>query len=80
MQALDFMGRAEYQAVFARLLYYAPQNPKAIALLDERLARLEGGLMPSHPENEKLAHTIDYRWWADNNVRLQRRFEQWLQS
>ena len=76
MQALDFMGRAEYQAVFARLLYYAPQNPKAIALLDERLARL----MPSHPENEKLAHTIDYRWWADNNVRLQRRFEQWLQS
>jgi putative spermidine/putrescine transport system substrate-binding protein len=76
MQALNFMGRAEYQAVFARLLYYAPQNPKAIALLDERLARL----MPSHPENEKLAHTIDYRWWADNNVRLQRRFEQWLQS
>ena len=50
----------EYQAVFARLLYYAPQNPKAIELLDPQLARL----MPSHPENEKLAHIIDYRWWA----------------
>jgi len=76
MKVLDFIGRPEYQAVFARLLYYAPQNPKAIALLDARLARL----MPSHPENEKLAHTINYRWWADSNARLQRRFEQWLQS
>ena len=76
MKALDFVGRPEYQAVFARLLYYAPQNPKAIELLEPRLARL----MPSHPDNEKLAHVIDYRWWADNSARLNRRFEQWLQS
>ena len=76
MKVLDFIGRPEYQAVFARLLYYAPQNPKAIELLDPQLARL----MPSHPENEKLAHIIDYRWWAANSARLSRRFEQWLQS
>jgi putative spermidine/putrescine transport system substrate-binding protein len=76
MKALDFVGRAEYQAVFARLLYYAPQNPNAIALLDPALARL----MPSHPDNAKVAHVVDYRWWADNNARVQRRFEQWLQS
>jgi putative spermidine/putrescine transport system substrate-binding protein len=76
MKALDFVGRAEYQAVFARLLYYAPQNPKAFDLLPPALAKL----MPSHPDNEKLAHIVDYRWWADNNVRMQRRFEQWLQS
>jgi putative spermidine/putrescine transport system substrate-binding protein len=76
MKALDFVGRAEYQAVFARLLYYAPQHPKAIALLPPELARL----MPSHPDNEKVAHIIDYRWWADNGARVQRRFEQWLQS
>ena len=30
MKFLDFVGRAEYQAVFARLMYYAPQNPKAL--------------------------------------------------
>jgi putative spermidine/putrescine transport system substrate-binding protein len=76
MKALDVVGRAEYQAVFARLLYYAPQNAKAIELLDPALARL----MPSYPENEKVAHISNYQWWADNNARVQRRFEQWLQS
>ena len=76
MKALDFIGRPEYQAVFARLLYYAPQNPKAFDLLDPTLAKL----MPSYPDNEKLAHIVDYKWWADNNARVQRRFEQWLQS
>src|SRR5712691_6284248 len=76
MKFLDFIGRAEYQAVFARALYYAPQNPKAFDLLPPALAKL----MPSHPDNEKVAHTVDYRWWADNNARVQRRFEQWLQS
>ncbi len=76
MKFLDFVGRAEYQAVFARLLYYAPQNPKAIPLLDERLAKL----MPSYPANEKIAHVVNYTWWADNVAKVQPRFEQWLQS
>ena len=76
MKFLDIVGRAEYQAVFARLLYYAPQNPKAIALLDDRIAKL----MPSYPANEKVAHVIDYTWWADNAATVQRRFQEWLQS
>jgi putative spermidine/putrescine transport system substrate-binding protein len=76
MRFLDIVGRPEHQAVFARLLYYAPQHPKAFDLLEPKLAKL----MPSYPENEKLAHTINYQWWADNNARVQRRFEQWLQS
>jgi putative spermidine/putrescine transport system substrate-binding protein len=76
MRALDMIGRPEYQAVFARLLYYAPQNPKAFDVLDPSLAKL----MPSHPDNEKVAHVANYKWWADNNARVQRRFEQWLQS
>ena len=76
MQALDIVGRAEYQAMFARLLYYAPQNPKALDLIDPALAKL----MPSHPDNEKVAHLVDHKWWADNIARVQRRFEQWLQS
>jgi putative spermidine/putrescine transport system substrate-binding protein len=76
MKFLDIVGRPEYQAVFARLLYYAPQNPKAISLLDADLAKL----MPSYPDNEKVAHTVNYQWWADNIARVQRRFEQWVQS
>jgi putative spermidine/putrescine transport system substrate-binding protein len=76
MKFLDIVGRAEYQAVFARMLYYAPQNPKAIALLDDKIAKL----MPSYPQNEKLAHVVNYAWWADNQAAVQRRFEEWLQS
>jgi len=76
MKFLDIVGRAEYQAVFARLMYYAPQNPKAFDLLEPSLAKL----MPSYPENEKLAHIINFEWWADNLPMMQRRFQQWLQS
>jgi putative spermidine/putrescine transport system substrate-binding protein len=76
MKFLDIVGRAEYQATFARLLYYAPQNPNAMVLLDPKIARL----MPSYPDNEKLLHTINFTWWADNQTKVQRRFEEWLQS
>jgi putative spermidine/putrescine transport system substrate-binding protein len=76
MKFLDFVGRAEYQAVFARLLYYAPQNPKAIALLDDKIAKL----MPSYPANEKVSHIVNFDWWANNLKAVQRRFEEWLQS
>ena len=73
---LDYGDEAEYQAVFARLMYYAPQNPKALDLLEPAIARL----MPTYPENEKVAHMINFDWWADNLPMMQRRFQQWLQS
>ena len=76
MKFLDFVGRPEYQAVFARLLYYAPQNPKAFDLLEPEIAKL----MPTYPENEKVAHIINFDWWGDNLPTMQRRFQQWLQS
>jgi len=44
------VGRTEYQALFARLIYYAPQNPKSIPLLDEKIAQL----MLLYPYNKKL--------------------------
>jgi putative spermidine/putrescine transport system substrate-binding protein len=76
MKFLDIVGRAEYQAMFARLIYYAPQNPKAFDLLEPAIAKL----MPTYPENEKGAHIINFEWWADNLPMMQRRFQQWLQS
>ena len=76
MKFLDIVGRAEYQAVFSRLLYYGPQNPKAYDLLAPDVARL----LPTYPDNEKLAHMVNYAWWADNLAPIQRRFERWLQS
>jgi putative spermidine/putrescine transport system substrate-binding protein len=76
MQFLDLVGRPEALAVFARLMFYAPQNPRAFDLLEPEIVKL----MPTYPDNEKLAHVVDYRWWADNMVHVQRRFERWLQS
>jgi putative spermidine/putrescine transport system substrate-binding protein len=76
MKFLDFVGRPEPQAVFARLLYYGPLNPKAYDLLEPSIAKL----LPTYPANEKVAHLVNRQWWADNQTRVQRRFEQWLQS
>jgi putative spermidine/putrescine transport system substrate-binding protein len=76
MKFLDIVGRAEFQAVFARLLYYSPQNPRAFDLLAPEVAKL----MPTYPDNEKVAHMINFDWWADKLPAMQRRFQQWLQS
>jgi putative spermidine/putrescine transport system substrate-binding protein len=76
MKFLDILGRPETEAVFAQLLYYGPQNPKAYDLIDPQIARL----LPTYPANEKLAHTVDFSWWADHLPEAQRRFQLWLQS
>ena len=73
---MDFVGRAETLATFARLLYYAPLNMKAYDLIDPALAKY----LSSHPDNVKYLHVQNYDWWADNLVAVQRRFESWLQS
>ena len=51
-------------------------DPKALDLLEPAIARL----MPTYPDNEKVAHMINFDWWADNLPMMQRRFQQWLQS
>ena len=61
---------------FVALDYYATQNPKAFGLLPPDIAKL----MPTHPDNEKVAHMVNYEWWADNTAQATRRFEQWVQS
>ena len=76
MKFLDFVGRTEPQAAFARLLFYAPLNPRAYDLLEPSIARQ----LPTYPDNERVAHVMDSEWWADNLSQVQRRFERWLQS
>jgi putative spermidine/putrescine transport system substrate-binding protein len=76
MKFLNFVGRAECEAVFARLIYYGPQNPKAYDLIDPAIAKL----LPTYPANEKIAHKIDFSWWDKNLPPIQRRFQLWLQT
>jgi putative spermidine/putrescine transport system substrate-binding protein len=76
MKFMDFVGRPETLATFARLLYYAPLNLKAYDLIDPALAKY----LSSYPENSKALHVQNYEWWADNLSAVQQRFESWLQS
>ena len=76
MKFLDFVGRPEYEAIFARLMYYGPQNPKAYDLIEPEIAKL----LPTYPENLKVSHIVNFDWWADNLPAMQRRFQLWLQS
>lgn len=76
MRFLSVLARPETWATFARLLYYAPLNPKAYDFIDPALAKR----LSSYPDNEKTAHLVNYEWWADNLAVVQRRFERWLQS
>ena len=64
MKFLDIVGRAEYQATFARLIYYGPQNPKAYNFLEPEIAKL----MPTYPENLKVAHMVDFSWWDEESA------------
>jgi len=76
MKLLDFVGRAEPQAAFARALFYGPTNLKAYESLDPAFAKN----LPSYPNNVKVSLLINYEWWLDNVDELTRRFEQWIVS
>ena len=78
MKFLDIIGRAETQAVFARMTYYSPQNARAYALLSEDVKKE----LPMSPDNRKVVHLLNYEWWSKdrNYEKAQRRFEAWLQS
>lgn len=76
MEIMNWLGRPEPQAAFARVMYYGPTNLKAYDLIDPELA----AMLPSYPENLKKQFAIDWSWWAKNFDATQKRFEQWLQS
>jgi len=76
MQIMNWLGRAEPQAAFAKAMYYGPTNMKAFDLIEPDLAKL----LPSYPENLKPQFAIDWEWWAKNYDTTQKRFEEWLQA
>jgi len=76
MKLLDFVGRAEPQAAFAKALFYGPTNLGAYKFIDEKLARE----LPSYPDNAKVSLLINYDWWIDHFDDLTLKFENWIQS
>lgn len=76
MQFMDFVGRPEFEAIFAQLMYYGPQNPKAYDLISPDIAPM----LSTYPANLKQAHVINFGWWGEHFPAMERRFQLWLQS
>ena len=76
MKLLDWVGRAEPQAAFAKLLFYGPLNLKAYELLDKKTSEQ----LPSYPGNVAKSLLVDLDWWQDRFDALTERYERWLQS
>jgi len=73
---INFATRAIPQANFALLVPYGPVNSDAFALIrNDRVA-----ILPSAPGNKPLQFVENWSYWAEYEVRLTERFEEWLLS
>ncbi len=75
-EAKQSQPHARWRRLLRRARLLRAANPKAFDLLPPNIAKL----MPTYPDSEKVAHMVNYEWWADNAAQVTRRFEQWVQS
>jgi putative spermidine/putrescine transport system substrate-binding protein len=59
----------------ARHIHHGPARQSSMTLIDDRIKTY----LPTTPEHMKTAIENNARFWADNQERLQRRFEAWLE-
>lgn len=73
---INFATRAIPQANFALLVPYGPVNVDAFQLIrNDRVA-----ILPSAPGNKPLQFVENWSYWAEYEVKLTERFEEWLLS
>lgn len=73
---INFATRAAPQANFTLLVPYGPVNIDAFPLIrDDRVA-----MLPSAPGNKPLQFVEDWSYWAEYEVELTERFEEWILS
>lgn len=71
---INFATRAIPQANFALLVPYGPVNTDAFALIrNDRVA-----ILPSAPGNKPVQFVENWSYWAEYEVKLTERFEEWL--
>ena len=76
MKLVEFFGRPEPQAEWAKLMLYGPLNPKAFDHIDEETAKN----LPTYPANYRNQVVSDDEWWGANWDKLNERFTGWLAS
>jgi putative spermidine/putrescine transport system substrate-binding protein len=62
MRFLAFVARPDRQIELAKLIGYAPINPRAYDVIDKAAA----ARLVTYPDNFKQTFPYDFRWWADN--------------
>ena len=68
MRFIAYASRPEPQARMAKLLSYAPTNPRAFDFIDDATARK----LVTHADNFNRAWAMDVPWWTENR-------DQWLE-
>jgi putative spermidine/putrescine transport system substrate-binding protein len=71
---IRFATRPRQLAEQVRHIYHSPARRSSLALIDDDIK----AYLPTTPEHMKTAIENNARFWADNQERLQRRVEAWL--
>ena len=76
MQVLAYIAAPEPQAKMAVRTNYGPGNSKAFdtGIISPAMVKM----LPNYPENAKTQITLDADWWAANNNRAQKLFDEMM--
>ncbi len=69
-----FCMKPEQQAVYSSIVANGPSNTKAYQFIKPERAKI----LPTSPDNIKGLVRSDSVWWAENIVKMQERFQDWL--
>jgi putative spermidine/putrescine transport system substrate-binding protein len=75
LEFIRFATTSQRLAEQVKHLYISPARQSSMALLDEEIK----AYLPTTPEHMKTAVENDAEFWAENQVPLQQRFEEWLE-
>jgi putative spermidine/putrescine transport system substrate-binding protein len=71
---INFVQRAENQAIMAKAIFYGPTNLAAFKFIDEATAKE----LPSYPEHFKKVIKIDAEYWREKNEPVTERLSKWI--
>lgn len=74
LKFITFASEPQRQAEQARHIAYGPARRSAMAMLDGSVR----SRLPTAPENSDSVLDADYRWWAENQDRINALFDDWL--
>jgi putative spermidine/putrescine transport system substrate-binding protein len=75
LEFIRFATTSRQLAEQVKHLYISPARQSSMALIDEKIK----AYLPTTPDHMQTAVENDAEFWAENQARLQQRFEEWLE-